>query len=100
MPKKSPFPKCISCGRKATRWDGGSLGHVVDSKQNPIRMRPGYIEWLCTKCDPHHKYFDLPDTLPDAIAEIVCLREKLQELFVQTYDAVVRDREERRKQGD
>ena len=90
--RKSPYPKCIYCKkRKATRWDGGQCGTVLESidKGNGVkqaRMRPGYIVWVCTKCDKGHNHFDLPDTLDDAIAEIVALRERVQEEFVKSFD--------------
>lgn len=76
-----PYPKCIVCGCRASRWDGGTCGAVVrDGK-----MQPGYVVWLCKRHDPHHKHFDLPDNLTAAIADLVALREKLQEVWKRTF---------------
>jgi len=83
MKKKSPYPKCIVCGRKATRWDGGLCGTVFDPKAK--RFKSGYVVWLCKTHDPRHKHFDLPDTLPEAIQEIVRLREELQKMHARTF---------------
>lgn len=97
MKRKSPYPKCIGCGRKATRWDGGLCGYVSDSKTG--KLSPGYIVWLCTRCDKYHKHFDLPDTLPGAIAEIVALREALQKMFVKNFEEVTDLHEKLSKKG-
>lgn len=89
--KKSPYPLCIYCKkRKATRWDGGQCGTVISTVELPggvkkVQAKPGYIVWICTKCDKGHNHFDLPDTLDDAIAEIVALRERVQEEFAKTF---------------
>jgi hypothetical protein len=87
--KKSLYPKCIVCDRKATRWDGGLCGVVITG--DPPRMQPGYIAWLCKTHDPRHKSFDLPDTLPEAIGDLVYLREKLQEMFAKHFHATTSD---------
>ena len=89
--RKSPYPKCIRCGRKATRWDGGQCGVVLGmlDKGNGVKQvvhKPSYVVWLCTKCDSGHSHFDLPDTLDSAIAEIVRLREQLQKEFAKGFD--------------
>jgi hypothetical protein len=80
MRKKSPYPKCIYCGCKATRWDGGECYSQLKEEDGKIKLRSGYIYWLCKKHDPRHKFFDLPDTLPEAIREIVHLRVELQKM--------------------
>ena len=74
-------PKCKVCGRKASRWDGGVCGVVRDA--NGVSTPRGII-YLCKKHDPGHKHFDLPETLPEAIAELMALREELQQVMFAT----------------
>lgn len=76
-----PLPTCIYCKeRLAVRWDGGQLQWVC----TPTGTEPGYVVWTCAECDKGHNYFDLPETLEDALLEIVELRTKLQKLFHKT----------------
>lgn len=86
MAKKSPYPKCFICGKKATRWDGGICALTL----SPKGPKPAPIGWACEKHDPHHKAFDLPADLPGAIAELVILRELLQEMFERAVKAEAR----------
>lgn len=97
MKRKSPYPKCIvqGCRRKASRWDGGALGWVVDKDLK--RLKPGYVVWVCEEHDDGHNYFDLPDTFEDAIEEIVHLREQLQKLFKCAGDEFCNDDESMQK---
>lgn len=92
MSKKNSNPKCIvpGCRHRAVRWDGGICGVVFDKKAG--KYVPGYIVWLCRKHDPGHNHFDLPDSLPDAIAELVGLREELQKVWARDYNTAVKTR--------
>lgn len=84
MDEKSLRPKCTDCERKATKWDGGSLSQFFCSKEN--RMKPYPIVYLCDVCDDGNNFFSLPDSLEEAIDELVLLREKHQLLFESTFD--------------
>ena len=78
-------PKCMirGCRNRATRWDGGIFS--VDLKDGIYTPNP--IVWLCTEHDPHHKHFDLPQTLPSAIRDLKALRETFQAYVKKTYSA-------------
>jgi len=95
---KNPYPKCIvsGCQNRAKRWDGGGLGAVMDV-ESKFGIKPGYIVWICRRCDSGHNYFDLPDNLTDALRELVLLREKLQNYYQDTFELVEESRAERRK---
>ncbi len=76
-------PKCMirGCRNRATRWDGGIFS--VDLKDGIYTPNP--IVWLCTEHDPHHKHFDLPQTLPSAIRDLKALRETFQAYVKKIY---------------
>lgn len=82
---RSPYPKCIvkGCRKRAKRWDGGECGYVFKD----YKSQPACVIWLCADHDPHHKSFDLPDTLEGAIRDLVYLREQLQKEFRRAFKA-------------
>lgn len=77
-------PKCMirGCRKRATRWDGGFFS--VSLKEDGA-YTPNPIVWLCAEHDPHHKHFDLPQTLPSAIRDLKALRATFQEYVKKTY---------------
>jgi len=80
MTRAKNHPKCIhpGCRRYADRWDGGIQCFVVNQKTKRLVIGP--IIFLCKKHDPGHKYFDIPDTHEEALADLFILRADIREL--------------------